>query len=208
MDTEVIYYYQRGIASYLIAKKYGVSNTKIRSILTKHGISLRDHEITNKVSAKKRSPAENRAITEKAAEKNKGSIHSSVHRTRLAVSRQNNPKIDAVYELPLIQECEKQSVVAIPQKSFYKYNVDLYLPKENVVIEIFGGNFHNKPQAAKLFKNKMAYLSSKNIPVVVVWADKISYDPSKVLTVALAAKQLTIIDGSGKLSSRGVGYTV
>lgn len=205
MEREVIYYYQRGIASYLIAKKYGVSNTKIRAILTKHGIPLRDHEITNKTSAKRRSPAENRAIVQKAAEANLGSRHSNEHRAKLAVSRQRNPKIDPVYELPLIQECEKRSVVVIPQKSFYKYNVDLYLPKENVVIEIFGGNFHNKPEAVKLFRNKMAYLSIKKIPVVVVWSDKETYSPKAVLDVALGATdRLTNIEGSGVVSRRVV----
>lgn len=204
IDKEAIYYYQRGVASYLIAKKLGVSNTKIRAILVKHGIKLRDHEITNTISAKKRSPSENHAITKKAAEANLGSVHSSVHRTKLAASRQNNPKIDPVYELPLVQECSLRSIVVIPQKSFYKYNVDLYLPKENVVIEIFGGNFHNKPQAVKLFKNKMAYLSMKKIPVVVVWADKINFDPSAVLDVAVnSGIPLTIIEGDGSMTNRG-----
>lgn len=204
IDKEAIYYYQRGVASYLIAQKLGVSNTKIRSILKKHGIKLRDHETTNKTSAQKRSPAENKAITQKAAEANLGSVHSTVHRVRLAASRQKNPKIDDVYERPLIQECAKQSVDVIPQKSFYKYNVDLYLPKENVVIEIFGGNFHNKPQAVKLFKNKMAYLSIKKIPVVIVWADKLNYNPEIVLEIARKATKLTIIEGNGKLTTRGV----
>jgi very-short-patch-repair endonuclease len=205
-NRQIIYYYQRGVASYLIAKKLGISNTKVRAILKKHNVSLRSHDVTNKVSAAKRTPAENRAITKKASETNLGSIHSNLHRVRLAASRQKNPKIDPVYELPLLRACQELSIIAIPQKSFYKYNVDLYLPKENVVIEIFGGNFHNKPDAVILFENKIKYLSSKRVPVVVVWADKLTYSPQAVLEVAMrATDRLTIIDGTGTLTTRGVG---
>lgn len=206
MDTQIVYYYQRGVASYLIAKKLGISNTKVRDTLKKHGIKIRSHNITNKVSAAKRTPAENHAITQKASEANLGSTHSTLHRTNLARSRQKNPTIDPVYELPLLQLCQKRSILAIPQKAFYKYNVDLYLSRENVVIEIFGGGFHNKPEAVKLFNNKMKYLSSKKVPVVVVWADKLTYNPSAVLEIAVrATSRLTVIDGSGALTTRGVG---
>lgn len=206
MDKQILYYYQKGVASYLIAKKLGISNTKARSILRKHGVNLRSHNITNKISAARRTPEENKAITQKATQSNIGSTHSNLHRVHLASSRQKNPTIDPVYEAPLISECQKHSILAIPQKAFYKYNVDLYLPDKNVVIEIFGGNFHNKPQAVQLFNNKMKYLSSKNIPVVVVWADKLTYEPKKVLSVAMRSrKRLTIIDGQGIPTTRGLG---
>lgn len=206
MDKQIIYYYGRGVASYLIAKKLGISNTKVRDTLKKHGIKLRSHDITNKVSAARRTPEENRQITKKAAEANLGSTHSALHRVRLASSRQKNPTIDPVYELPLVQLCQKRGIEVIPQKAFYKYNVDLFLPAANVVIEIFGGGFHNKPQAVKLFNNKMQYLSSKNVPVVIVWADKITYSPQAVLEVALRASgRLVVIDGAGISTTRGLG---
>lgn len=204
MERQILYYYQRGVASYLIAKKLGISNTKVRTLLAKKGIKVRGHNITNKVSAQRRTPAENKAITQKATEANIGSTHTNLHRVRLAAARQKNPTIDPVYEAPLVEECKKRNILVIPQKSFYKYNVDLYIPEKNVVIEIFGGNFHNKPYAVELFQNKLEYLSSKNVPVVVVWADKLNYWPDRVLTVALKAKApLTIIDGSGAASTKG-----
>jgi hypothetical protein len=207
-ERQILYYYSRGVASYLIAKKMGVSNTKVRSVLVKHGVRLRTHSITNKLSAQKRTPEQNKAITQKATEKNIGGSHSSLHRARLAVSRQNNPTIDPVYELPMVELCKKLGIGVVPQKAFYKYNVDLYLPINNVVIEVFGGGFHNKTEAVDMFSNKMKYLSSKNVPVLVVWADK-SFDPQAVLEVALrVSEMLTIVDGTGAPTTRGYSLMI
>lgn len=206
MDKQILYYYQRGVASYLIGKKLGISNTKVRSILRKNGINLRSHNITNKVSAARRTPAENHAITQKATKANTGSTHSNLHRVRLASSRQKNAKIDPVYEAPLIVAFQQRNILAIPQKAFYKYNVDLYLPDKNVVIEIFGGNFHNKKVAVDMFNNKLKYLSSKNIPVLIVWASHLTYNPRVVVEVALrVTDRLTIIEGDGTPTTRGLG---
>ena len=205
MDNQIIHYYRRGVASYLIAKKFGVSNTYIRNLLKKRGIPLRGHNITNKVSASRRTPEENRAITQKAAEANLGSVHTATHRAKLAIARQLNPTIDPVYEKPLVDLCKKRGIAIIPQKAFFKFNVDLYLVKENVVIEIFGGGFHNKKQAVDLFNNKIAYLSRKKVPVVIVWADKLTYSPEDVLAIAQkATKKLTIINGDGTPTTRGL----
>lgn len=206
MDKQIIYYYQRGVASYLIAKKFGVSNNYVRGLLARNGIKLRGHEITNKVSAAKRTPEENAAITRKASEANLGSTHTERHRIKLALARQRKPTIDPIYEQPLINLCRKMSVEVIPQKAFNKFNVDLYLPNENVVIEIFGGNFHNKDSAVEQFNNKIKYLSSKQVFVLVVWADKLTYSPPSVLTVAqLVTQPLTIISGDGTPTMRGLG---
>lgn len=206
MERQIIYYYQRGIASYLIAKKFGVSNTYVRSVLKKSGIKLRGHNITNKVSAARRTPEENREITKKAAEANLGSVHTASHRAKLALSRQLNPTIDPVYELPLVDLCNKLKIEIIPQKAFARFNVDLYLVKENVVIEIFGGGFHNKKDAVDLFNNKIAYLSRNNVPVLIVWADKLTYSPKDVLAIARKCRdKLTIINGDGKPTTRGLG---
>ena len=206
MDKQIIYYYQRGVASYLIAKKFGVSNNYVRGLLERSGIKLRGHDITNKVSAQKRTPEENQAITKKASEANKDSVHTERHRIKLALSRQRTPLIDPVYELPLVSLCRTMSVEVIPQKAFNKFNVDLYLVEENVVIEIFGGGFHNKQDAVEMFNNKIRYLSKEKIPVLVVWADKLTYNPKNVLTVAQTVKrQLTIINGDGATTTRGLG---
>lgn len=206
MDRQIIYYYQRGVASYLIAKKFGVSNNYVRNLLKKHGIPLRGHNITNKLSADRRTPEENQAITRAASEANLGSTHTQAHRTRIALSREKKPTIDPVYEKPLIEHCLKSGVKVIPQKAFYKYNVDLYLPEQNIVIEIFGGGFHNKKDAVKLFNNKIRYLSKIKVPVVIVWADKLTYSPSSVLEACLRPTgQLTIITGEGKPTNRGMG---
>jgi len=205
MDNQIIYYYRRGVASYLIAKKYGISNTKVRSILRKNGVPLRSHDITNKISAARRTPEENIAITQKAAEANLGSVHTATHRAKLALTRQLNPTIDPVYEQPLVDLCKKMRVEVIPQKAFSRFNVDLYLPKENVVIEIFGGGFHNKKDAVELFNNKIAYLSKNNIPVLVVWSDRLTYNPKAVLDVARTCSQkLQVINGDGTPTTRGL----
>lgn len=206
MEKQIIYYYKRGVASYLIAKKFGVSNNYVRDLLKKAGVPIRGHNITNKVSAARRTPEENRKITQKASEANLGSVHSAEHRAKLARSREKNPQIDPVYEKPLVDYCKKVGVVVIPQKAFSKYNVDLYLPQKNVVIEIFGGGFHNKKDAVKLFNNKIRYLSRSKVPVVIVWADQLNYDVKKVLDVSLSAKeQLTIVNGDGSPTTRGMG---
>lgn len=209
MDKEIIYYYRRGVASYLIAKKMGISNTKVRGILRRNGIKLRGHDTTNKISASKRTDEENQAITAAASEKNRGATHTLRHRSRLAYSRQQNPTIDPKYEKPLVELCEKKGLQMIPQKAFLKYNVDLYLVEKNVVIEVFGGGFHNKQDAVDMFNNKLAYLSKQNIPVVIVWADEENFSPTKVLKVCMSAKQpVTIITGDGKDSKRGLNDLV
>lgn len=206
MEQQIVYYYSRGVASYVIAKKFNISNTRVRSILKAKGVKIRSHNITNKVSAMRRTPEQNRAITQAATERNTGNKQTSLHRARLAISRQRRPTIDPVYERPLVEYCKRVNIEVIPQKAFYKFNVDLYLPKENVVIEIFGGGFHNKSDAVEMFNNKMKYLSNKNIPVVVVWADKLLYSPQSVLEVAMRATgRLTIIDGQGNTTNRGLG---
>ena len=204
MERQIIYYYRRGVASYLIAKKFNVSNSYVRRLLEKSGIILRGHNMTNKMSADRRTPEENKAITQKASEANLGSVHTATHRSRLAFSRQNKPVIDPVYEQPLVDLCNKLGVKNVPQKAFSKYNIDLYLVKENVVIEIFGGGFHNKKEAVDLFNNKISYLSKQGIPVVVVWSDKLTYSPEAILRVSKTAKnRLTIINGDGTLTNRG-----
>lgn len=206
MERQIIHYYQRGVASYLIAKKFGVSNSYIRKLLDKNDITLRGHKVTNKMSAMKRTPEENKAITQKASEANLGSVHTATHRVKLALARERNPSIDPVYEQPLVDLCQKSGIKVIPQKAFDKFNVDLYLVKENVVIEIFGGGFHNKKQAVELFNNKINYLSRKKIPVVIVWADKLTYNVNNILAICQRAKEpLTIITGNGKPTSRGIG---
>jgi len=205
MDKQIIYYYRRGVASYLIAKKFGVSNSYVRGLLKKSGIGLRGHNMTNKMSADRRTPEENKAITQKASEANLGSVHTATHRSRLALSRQNKPVIDPVYEQPLVDLCNKLGVKNTPQKAFSKYNVDLYLVKENVVIEIFGGGFHNKKDAVDLFNNKINYLSRQGIPVLIVWSDKLTYKPKSVLTIAQSLdNNLTIINGDGSATTRGL----
>lgn len=205
MDKQIIHYYQRGVASYLIANKLGVSNSYVRKLLTKSGIKLRGHDITNKVSADKRTPEQNIAITQKASQANKGSEHSLMHRSKLALSRQKNPTIDSVYEQPLVDLCRKLGIQVVPQKAFYRYNVDLYFVKENVVVEIFGGGFHNKQDAVNLFNNKMKYLSKNNIPVLIVWSDKLTYNPKAVIgIVSSCKKRLTIVNGDGTPTNRGL----
>jgi very-short-patch-repair endonuclease len=205
MDRQILYYYRRGVASYLIAKKFGVSNNYVRNLLVKHGIQLRGHDITNKVSAQNRTPEENREITKKAAEANKDSVHTATHRAKLAISREKNPTIDPIYEQPLVDLCKSMNIEMIPQKAFDKFNVDLYLPKENVVIEIFGGNFHNKQDAVDSFNNKIKHLSRKQVRVLVVWCDQESYNPQNVLTVAqMVKKPLTIVNGDGTPTTRGL----
>lgn len=204
-ERQIIYYYQRGVASYVIAQKFGVSNTYVRNLLKRNGVSLRGHETTNKMSARRRTPEENRAITKKANEANTGSVHTPIHRAKLALSRERNPKIDAVYEKPLVNLCKKLGILVVPQKAFDRFNVDLYLPKENIVIEIFGGGFHNKKDAVDLFNNKINYLSSKKIPVLIVWADKLTYSPENVLKIAQKSKdRLAIINGDGSPTTRGL----
>ena len=205
MDKQIIYYYRRGVASYLIAKKFNVSNSYVRRLLEKSGIILRGHNMTNKMSADRRTPEENKAITRKASESNLGSVHTATHRSRLALSRQNNPVIDPVYEQPLVDLCNKLGIKNVPQKAFSKYNVDLYLVKENVVIEIFGGGFHNKKDAVDLFNNKISYLSKMGIPVLIVWSDKLTYKPEPVLIIAQKCNEkLTIITGDGTPTTRGL----
>lgn len=204
-DKQIIYYYQRGVASYLIAKKFNVSNSHIRRLLVRNGIKLRSHNVTNKLSARRRTPEENRKITEAASKANKGSTHTLMHRSRLALSRQRNPVIDPVYEQPLVDQCIRRGIDVVPQKAFYKYNVDLYFVKENVVVEIFGGGFHNKKEAVDLFNNKMRYLSKKKIPVLIVWADKLTYNPQSVIDVVKNTKKpLTIVNGDGTPTTRGL----
>lgn len=205
MDKQIIYYYKRGVASYLIAKKFGVSNGYVRNLLESQGIKLRGHSVTNKISAKKRTPEENHAITKAASRANRGSTHTLRHRSKLALSRQKSPTIDPIYEQPLVDLCKKKGIEIVPQKAFNKFNVDLYLVKENVVIEIFGGGFHNKKEAVDLFNNKIEYLSKNQVPVIVVWADKLTYDPQKVLKAASSASQrLTVINGDGTPTVRGL----
>lgn len=203
-DRQMVHLYQRGIASYVIAKKFGVSNSYVRGLLKKSGVKLRGHGVTNKMSARRRSPAQNKRITEAASEANRGSKHTMLHRSRLALSREKNPTIDPTYERPLVNLCREMGVKVIPQKAFSKFNVDLYLPESNVVIEIFGGGFHNKKDAIDLFNNKMLYLSTKKIPVVIVWSDKLTFSPETVLDISLSAKeQITIINGDGTPTDRG-----
>jgi very-short-patch-repair endonuclease len=209
MDRQIIYYYQRGVASYVIAKKFGVSNTYVRTLLNKSGIKLRGHNTTNKMSASRRTPEENKAITQKAAEANLGSVHTPIHRAKLALARERKPAIDEVYERPLVNLCIKLGIKVVPQKAFDRFNVDLYLPKENVVIEIFGGGFHNKKDAVELFNNKINYLASKKIPVLIVWADKLTYNPEIVLKIAQKCKKkLEIINGDGTSTTRGLNDIV
>jgi len=205
MQKQIIYYYQRGIASYLIAKKLGISNTQVRNILRRNNVPIRGHIITNKVSASRRTPEENRLITKAASESNKGSVHTQTHRVKLALSRQRNPKIDSVYEQPLVDMCRRLGIEVVPQKAFDKYNVDLYFVKENVVVEIFGGGFHNKKQAMELFHNKQRYLSKNKIPLVIVWADKLTYDPTRIIAVAQTCNGLCVVNGDGTPTTRGMG---
>lgn len=157
------------------------------------------------MSAQKRTPEENRKITEAATESNRGSVHTQTHRAKLALSRERNPTIDPVYEQPLIDQCIRRGIEVTPQKAFYKYNVDLYFNQENVVVEIFGGGFHNKKQAVDLFNNKMSYLSKKGVPVVIVWADKLTFNPQSVIDVVKRTKKpLTNINGDGTETTRGL----
>lgn len=209
MEKQIIHYYRRGVASYLIAKKFNVSNSYVRGLLEKSGINLRGHNTTNKMSADRRTPEENKAITQKAAEANLGSVHTATHQSKLALSRQGKPVIDPVYEQPLVDLCKKHGIDVIPQKAFSRFNVDLYLVKENVVVEIFGGGFHNKKDAVDLFNNKIRYLSKQQVPVLIVWADKLTYNPQNVLTIAqMVTKKLTIINGDGTPTTRGLGDIV
>lgn len=157
------------------------------------------------MSAQNRTPEENHAITRKASAANRGSEHTLLHRSRLAIAREKNPTIDPVYEKPLVDMCRATGVAVVPQKAFSKFNVDLYLPRENVVIEIFGGGFHNKKEAIDLFNNKIKYLSNKKVPVLIVWADKLTYSPQNVITIAqMVKKPLTIINGDGSPTTRGL----
>jgi very-short-patch-repair endonuclease len=101
--------------------------------------------------------------------------------------------------------CKKSGVEVVPQKAFDRFNVDLYLPKYNVVIEIFGGGFHNKKDAVDLFNNKIKHLSNKKVPVLIVWADKLTYDPKTVLKIAKGSKEpIAIINGDGTSTTRGI----
>lgn len=209
IDKQIIYYYQRGVASYLIAKKFGVSNSYVRSLLERRGIKLRGHDVTNQMSANRRTPEENRKITQAASESNKGSVHTELHRVKLALSRERNPAIDPVYEKPLLQYFKKRGVDIIPQKAFNKYNVDLYIPSKDVVVEIFGGGFHNKPDAVELFHNKQRYLSKKKVPLVIIWTDKLTFSPEKVFDAVMKYDHdLTVMNGDGTPTTRGLGSII
>lgn len=209
MDKQIIYYYQRGVASYLVAKKFGVSNSYVRKLLEKNSIKLRGHNITNKMSASKRTPEQNRAITAKATEANTGSVHTERHRMKLALSRQRNPTIDPTYEKPLIDYFAKRGVDVIAQKAFRKYNVDLYIPSKNVVVEIFGGGFHNKKDAVELFHNKQKYLSSNKVPLIIIWSDQASFDVVKLFYVIMSnTSQLRVLSGDGTDTTKGLGTII
>lgn len=209
MDKQIIYYYQRGVASYLIAKKFKVSNSYVRRLLEKNNIKLRGHNITNKISAAKRTPEENRAITAKATQSNIGSVHTERHRMKLALSRERNPAIDPVYEKPLIQYFKSHGIEVIPQKAFNKYNVDLYIPSRDVVIEIFGGGFHNKKDAVELFHNKQRYLSSKKVKLVIIWADQLNFSPEKIFNfIVVSSATFAVINGDASSTTRGLGTII
>lgn len=209
MDKQIIYYYQRGVASYLIAKKFGVSNAYVRKLLKKSGVKIRSHDVTNKISAAKRTPEENRKITEKASEANVGSVHTERHRMKLALSRQRNPAIDPVYEKPLVEYFKKRDIEVIPQKAFNKYNVDLYIPAKDVVVEIFGGGFHNKKDAVELFHNKQRYLSKKEVSLIVIWTDQLTFDVTKLFYVIMGNHaKLRVLNGDGSETTRGLGSII
>ena len=68
----------------------------------------------------------------------------------------------------------------VPQKAAGRYNVDFYLPKYDMCIDLFGGNWHASAKHFRTFDRRNKYLIDNYNSVIVIWVRKDNFNPSKI----------------------------
>lgn len=211
IPADLLAMYNSGLWKNEIAEKIGISEGTVGKYLSYLGISIADNRSVATSQVHKRGGKEwSNAVSDSAHKAVKGLKRTEESLIQRANTLENLGRFGSTMERILFDMLSSRGVHAIPQKAFFKYNIDLMI--RNVAVEITGRD--RKPKDIPGNKERIKLLLNSGYSVIWVWATKshpiesgaadyivsycqqISFDPS-------LAGEYRVIRRDGKLLARG-----
>ena len=215
--------YVAGESCQSIARRYGVTPDRIRLILKKANVPIRDMSESRKVMWDKRDPAERRAVLARThaatvgrmsefAKRAAGKPKSTKQLRALAHARWENLSVVGTGEELMASWLAARGLVFSPQLAVDRYNLDLALLPVAVEIHVRPNNPLHFPPSFE----RMKHLTNRGWHVVYLWVTKRHFlsaaAADDIVTFYQIAKadpspigQYRVIRGSGELVAAGRG---
>lgn len=170
-DDKIIINFNNGVSVNQLAKKFRVSRTTIVKRLNDHGIQARGRSESMVQRMENASPEERKKLTAKANETTRGRTIGFQELCNRAIGVEKACKIYRS-ELLASKVFNKLGIYPLFQKAIGPYNVDLFIEKDAIAVEIYGGGWHATGKASILFRKRFDYLLNAGILPCIVWVDK------------------------------------
>lgn len=172
--------YLAGECSRDIAESIGITDGSIRAAFKRAGLPLRSGSEARRLRMARLTPAERSANAAAAHAAMRGVKRPADELLRRALAREARGGFDSERERVIAGWLEERGIAVIPKQAIGPYNVDFAAAP--VVMEVFGGGWHNAGQHAANHQPRTRHLLESGWHVVVIWCDK----GTNLLTTAAA----------------------
>ena len=179
-SKKIITMFNDGNSVKKIAEEFMVARNVIVRVLKKNNIAPRNRSESMFLRMAQASPEERKEFARKANAAAKGRKCSIEERCKRAKTRED---IKYAYrgEILAAEMFNKAGIDTVLQKACGPYNIDIFITKYSIAVEIFGGRWHCSGRHAERFRKRFDYIINSKIIPVVVWVVKdFPFDQSAV----------------------------
>ena len=167
--------YIAGETEQKLAGEIGISRTALRTRLISNGVKIRGCSEANTIRMSHLSRKQRLKITSAAHTAVRGFKQSDEHRTKISKTLENNGAYGSGAERKLAEILCSKGINTIPQKSIYKYNVDLAFQEYPIAVEIFGGMFHSFGRHKARHFRRVKDILDSGWHIVIIWINGFDY---------------------------------
>jgi very-short-patch-repair endonuclease len=196
---EVSRRYLAGESELAISLALGVSRAVVKRTLDSAGVTRRSQSDAMRTRLAKMTPAERSELAKNAHDAVRGSKRTQEQLEKRARGVERNKGNVSEAESLVASAFEARGYGVVQQKAFGVYNVDIYVPSLNLVVEVLGGAWHsNKPH-----RRRLTYLTGLGLNLVAVWVDgrNSPLDKESLVESLVSAKPYSgfrVFTGNGK----------
>jgi hypothetical protein len=169
-SDDVIERYLAGESENSIAKSFSISRPKIRRLLRRGDVLIRDSLAANRLMMSKRTPEENRKNVQQAHMAVRGSVRTLSAGCKQAITRQHRGGFDSVDEQTFFESLQVRNMFPIPQQAIGPYNCDIGL--HPIAVEIFGGGWHWYGKHLARLPERLNFLMDAGWTVIMIVVQK------------------------------------
>lgn len=167
---ELLAMYKSGMWKNEIAAKTGISEGAIGKYLSYLGIPLaKSKSDAMSKRLKRMTQRERDKLTKPAHDAVRGMKRTDEDLCKRALGKEKTGRFGSVAEKELFYLLKERGVITIPQKSIWKYNIDLAIG--NIAVEITGRA--RKPENIPVYRERVKYILDAGFVLVYVWANTV-----------------------------------